>query len=81
MESQHKVHAITMGGGTPGHRWLHVLLEGAQTPHRISASNDIEIEAELTGLARLLGFQRSHLSVEKPVPWPIQGLGLSLQDG
>jgi hypothetical protein len=62
-------HGITISGGTPGHRWLTVALNGIPTDLKVSASTVEEAERELDHVAAFVarqGVPREALSVSVP---------------
>lgn len=66
---------VTIGGGTPEHRWLELytsdlqplLVEGE--PLRILAATDEEASQELDALARQLGIDRDSITVRPAPQW------------
>jgi hypothetical protein len=68
---------ITAMGGTPGHRWLEVAVDGHPIGLKVLAATMDEAEQQLdtveTGVLGQVGIARSSLSVVKPDGWPIQG--------
>jgi hypothetical protein len=70
-------HGITMGGGTPGHRWLTVAANGVPSDLKVVASTEEEAERELDQAAPVFavqGIPREALSVIKPDGWPVPHL-------
>jgi Restriction endonuclease len=70
-------HSITMGGGTPGHRWLTVAVNGVPTDLKVLASTEEEAERELDRVAVFVaeqGIPRQALSVTRPDGWPVPPL-------
>ena len=66
---------VTMGGGTPAHRWLEVTdRSGERVGLKILVDTEDSIARELDGLAESIGVPREALDVERPPEWPIQGL-------
>lgn len=73
----HVAHGVTMGGGTPGHRWLTLAVDGVPTDLKVLASSKEEAEQELDRVAALLaaqGIPRQALSVIRPAGWPVPPL-------
>lgn len=62
--------AVSIGGGTPYHRWLPITVDGEPTDTKILVVDDHEIEKRLTALAPDLGIGRERLDVVRPDPWP-----------
>jgi hypothetical protein len=70
-------HGITMGGGTPSHRWLPVAVNGILAGFKVLASTDEEAERELDQIAAFFaapGVPRQDLSVIRPDGWPVPSL-------
>lgn len=70
-------HGITMGGGTPGHRWLTVAANDVPSDLKVVASTEEEAEWELDQAAPVFavqGIPREALSVIKPDGWPVPHL-------
>lgn len=63
-------HGVVIGGGTPGHRWLPVTSNGAETGWKVLAATEADIERELNQLAPDGGPAREHLDVVRPSGWP-----------
>lgn len=66
---------VTIGGGTPAHRWLEVI--GSQGEHlglKVGAGSEEEASQELDRVAELVGVPRAMLDVERPAGWPAPGL-------
>jgi hypothetical protein len=73
----HLAQSITMRGGTPGHRWLTVAINGQPTDLKVLAATEAEAEQELDRLASRAvqsGIAREALSVIKPDDWPVTKL-------
>ena len=73
----HVAHGVTVGGGTPGHRWLTVAANGVPTDVKVLASTEEEAEQELDHVAELAaqrGIARGSLSIIKPDGWPVTAL-------
>jgi hypothetical protein len=73
----HVAHGITVGGGTPRHRWLAVAVNGAPAGLKVLASTEKEAERELDGVAAVFaaqGIPRDSLSVIRPDGWPVPRL-------
>jgi hypothetical protein len=68
-------HGVTIGGGTPAHRWLEVIDRAGQ-PHgiKILASDEQDVDSELERIATMLGLCRDDLDVARPQGWPPVGL-------
>jgi hypothetical protein len=70
---------VTVGGGTPAHRWLEVMLAGQGTGLKVLAASEDEASAELANVSHSLGLPDDLLDVDRPPDWPVTGLfGLSL---
>jgi hypothetical protein len=62
-------HGITMGGGTPGHRWLTAAVNDIPTDLKVLASTEEEAGRELDRVAAFVtaqGIPRQALSVIRP---------------
>jgi hypothetical protein len=72
----HVSHGVSIGGGTPGHRWLQVTLGAVPTGWKILAASEEEAARELghvvEALSQLLGAKVSvdDLDVIRPEGWP-----------
>jgi len=64
---------IVISGGTPGHRWLPVTVNGVGAGVMVLAATEADIELELDRLAPRLGCARRQLDVTRPGDWPIEG--------
>jgi hypothetical protein len=71
-------HGVTMGGGTPAHRWLKVAVDGLPTDLKVLAATESEAEMQLdrvaVGAFSAQGIPRSALSVIRPDGWPVTGI-------
>jgi hypothetical protein len=68
---------LTFAGGTPGHRWLQVVVNGTAADLKVLAATEVEAEQQLDQLAILwpeAGVPRGALSVIKPDGWPVIGI-------
>jgi hypothetical protein len=65
---------VTVGGGTPAHRWLEVTLGGQDTGLKVLAGSDEEASRELANVAQSLGLPVDLLGVDCPPNWPRAGL-------
>ena len=65
---------VTIGGGTPAHRWLEVTLAGQGTGLKVLAASEEEASQELATVARSLGLPGDLLDVDRPPDWPVMGL-------
>ncbi len=68
---------ITIGGGTPGHRWLEVTVEGHPVGLKILAATEAEAEEQLQRVRELgagHGLPTAVVSYIKPDDWPVQRL-------
>lgn len=77
VDHTHVAHGITAGGGTPGHRWLTVAVNGAPAGVKVLASTEKEAERELDQVAAVFaaqGIPRDALSVIRPDGWPVPRL-------
>jgi hypothetical protein len=72
----HVAHGITVDGGTPGHRWLTVAVNGIPTELKVVASTEHEAEQNLDQVADSLQGRvaRDALSVIRPDGWPVTSL-------
>ena len=67
-------HGVSIGGGTPGHAWLKVLLANRDIGIKICAASEHGAEKELDHVASGLGLPREHLSYLNPEGWPLKGI-------
>jgi hypothetical protein len=67
---------ITIGGGTPSHRWLDVHLPGRVGIFKALAATETQLENQLVILARDLGVPSALLSVDRPDGWPLTSASL-----
>lgn len=78
IEPVHVATGITVSGGTPGHRWLEVAVDGHPIGLKVLAATEDEAEEQLNSVAAELttqfGVPRTSLSVIRPDGWPIQGI-------
>jgi hypothetical protein len=77
VDHTHVAHGITAGGGTPGHRWLNVAVNGTPAGLKVLASTEKEAERELDQVAGVFaaqGIPRDALSVITPDGWPVPRL-------
>lgn len=74
IEFEHAGGGSTVGGGTPAHRWLAVLVEGEATQLRVLVDSETEIDRQLAKLADQFNVPRDRLDVQRPAEWPIVGL-------
>lgn len=65
---------VTVGGGTPAHRWLDVTLHGAPSGLRVLASSEDDVDRELDSVAEILKVTRHVLDVRRPDDWPVAEL-------
>lgn len=63
---------VTIGGGTPLHRWINVFAAANPIPFKILAATKDDLERELEHVARSLGCAVSDLRPEPPDGWPPQ---------
>jgi Restriction endonuclease len=73
----HVAGGVSIGGGTPAHRWLEIAVDGVPTGHRILAASETEAEQRLDQAAEdflRAGISREALSVIKPEGWPVPPL-------
>jgi hypothetical protein len=64
---------VTVGGGTPAHRWLEVTIDGMPSGTKVVAASERDVESQLDMLADL-GLRRASLDVIRPEGWPLPGL-------
>jgi hypothetical protein len=65
---------ITIGGGTPAHRWLEVTGPASERLGlKVLVGTEEEVEQELTRVANTLGLPRARLGIERPHEWPVTG--------
>jgi len=65
----------SVGGGTPGHRWLEVTVHGHRAGLKILASTEAEVADQLDQLAITnRRVPREALDVMRPPAWPVTGL-------
>jgi hypothetical protein len=62
---------IVGAGGTPGHRWLEVTVNGTPAGLKILAATEDEAAGELRRLSELLRVPGSVLDVIRPDGWPV----------
>jgi hypothetical protein len=77
LDPVHVSHGITINGGTPGHRWLEVTVEGHPVGLKILAASEAEAEGQLQRVRDLgarHGLPTAVVSYIKPDDWPVQGL-------
>jgi len=68
-------HGVSIGGGTPAHRWLEVVgTEGQRLGLKVLADSDAEVQRQLDELALNLRLPRDVLDVDRPDDWPVRGL-------
>jgi hypothetical protein len=61
---------VSVGGGTPYHRWLPVLLNGVPVGLKVLAADEAEADRQLGSLAESAHLPKDLLSVERPDGWP-----------
>lgn len=68
-------HGIVTSGGTPGHRWLEVTINGMPIGLKINAATEEEVTEQLHGVCGLFptsGSMDMVLDVIRPNGWPVQ---------
>lgn len=60
---------VIMGGGTPEHAWVQVVVDGQRTNLKILAASDAEADAQLDDIARELGVTRDRVNIAPPPGW------------
>jgi hypothetical protein len=81
VEVTHVAHGVTMGGGTPAHRWLEVAVGGTPVGLKVLVANQADIERQLDHLAAMAtfdGIPREAFSVITQEDWPVQDFFSSL---
>jgi Restriction endonuclease len=61
---------VSIGGGTPAHRWIPIYPAGSAEPLRVLAATEAELQAEVAKLAELLRVPISELRADPPEGWP-----------
>ncbi|MGP0103605.1 MAG: restriction endonuclease [Solirubrobacteraceae bacterium] len=65
---------VSMGGGTPAHRWLEVTdRSGERLGFKVLAGTEDEAKQECERVAAVLGLAGDSLDVERPDGWPMTG--------
>lgn len=62
---------ITIGGGTPAHRYLEVAVRGEPTGLKVLVASEEDIDKELLSVAEWVGLSRESLDVIRPDVWPV----------
>lgn len=62
---------VSVGGGTPYHRWLPVTLSGNRVELKVLASNEFEAREQLRSVAESFNIPTELLDVERPEGWPL----------
>lgn len=63
---------ISIGGGTPGHRWIQVLVAGQPFVKILAATWD-EFNSQLDGVVSHFGIPRELITADVPEGWPFAG--------
>lgn len=74
IEPVHLGTSLTFAGGTPGHRWLQVAVNGVATDLKVLAATEVEADGQLDQMASFFaraGIPREALSVVRPDGWPV----------
>jgi hypothetical protein len=65
---------VTIGGGTPAHRWLEVTAGGTALGLNVLVANEEDLDQQLGQIAGELGLPREALDADRPDGWPATGL-------